>query len=862
LDNSLFRVLLYLFVSILSPNLLFPQHLIYENGSPSHPQVLGYGSPTRSIIDLAGEWEYSLDNGIIWSKINVPSAVDAEGKIIYRKKFVVDAETINNSAFMFVSYGINYSCEVYINETFVGKHEGGYTSFALAVPDNVIQLGAENVIRIVVDNRLNYQSTFPVRAQVGGKKNYNGIVRDIFIAATPLVWIDYADVVVEAIDPKAARMLVSASLSAKDMRLLPQLNSKTFQLSVDVVETNSGVTIGKPIVVSVVPESNKDVTSQISVAIPNVKLWSPESPELYTVNISLLAVEGKKDSLIDQASLTTGIRTFTKDQTTLLFNGVPVTLRGVVWIEDSENHGCSLTYEEMEKDVALIKNLGANTVRVAFNPPHPFFIQLCDRYGLFVLQDIPNNGIPGTVAHDEKYRTLMGRYLQETIKRDKHHPSIIAWGLGEVVDDMSNGQTSTSAYLNRTAKSLDDRLTYALMRSHQTDENLMADIAALDVGSAESNIVRRTMTAFKQSYPKHPLLIAAYGNIAEKGNRNGYSDPNSQEAQARFIQRRYSTIKEAGIAGSLVFSFNDFRSDRPMLSTKPADIPLHTAGIVELGREKKVSYDMLHSLYHDQKVSALPLGSFTPASPYEFVVVGLGLLIVVAWLVNRNRRYRESIWRAMFKSYNFFADIRDQFTIPLFHTTLTAVIISVTFSVILSSILHHYRSSTVLDYALSLLLSDDIKRVVIQMAWNPLRSIGYLASAMFLWLFAVAVLIQFFSIVVRVKIRFFHSYSIAVWTSLPWIFFIPVGMILYRVLVSEPYVPWVLGCVGVVSVWVYIRALKGMSVIYHIYTPKMYMVGILLLLVSAGGVYASLDYFYAFSSYAEYFISHVLPSVN
>lgn len=862
MDNSLFRVLLYLFVSVLSPNLLFSQHLFYENGSPSHPHVLGYGSPTRSIIDLAGEWDYSVDNEMTWNKVKVPSAAEYEGKIIYRKKFVAGAETIYSSAFKFVSYGINHSCEVYINETFVGRHEGGYTSFELLVPDNVIQIGAENVIRIVVDNRLNYHSTFPVRAQVDGKKNYNGLVRDLFIVATPLVWIDHTDVTVEAIEPKGARLLVSATLSAKELRSLPQLGSKTLQFSVDIVETHSGTAIGKPIVISVVPESNKDVTSQISVTIPNVKLWSPESPELYTVNISLLAVEGKKDSLIDQTSLTTGIRTFTKDKTTLLFNAAPVTLRGVVWIEDSEEHGCALTYEEMEKDVALIKNLGANAVRVAFNPPHPFFIELCDRYGLFVLQEIPNNGIPNAVAREERYRTLMERNLQEMIKRDKHHPSIIAWGLGEVADDTHNGQTSTITYLNQAAKSLDDRLTYALMRTHQTDENLLADIAALDAGSVGSKAIGKAMTAFKQSYSKHPLLIAAYGKAVEKGNRNGYSDPNSQEAQARFIQQHYAVIKEAKTAGSFVSSFNDFRSDRPILSTKPVDVSLHTTGIVELGREKKVAYDMLHSLYHDQKVSALPIGTFTPASPYEFVVIGLGLLIIVAWLVNRNRRYRESIWRAMFKSYNFFADIRDQFTIPLFHTTLTAVIISVTISVIISSILHHFRSSAVLDYALSAFFSDDVKRVIIHMAWDPLRSIGYISGGMFLWLCVVTVCIQFMSKIVRVKTRFFHSYSIAVWTALPWIFFIPVGMILYRVLESEPYVPWVLGCVAVISLWVYLRALKGISVIFHIYTPKMYMVGVILLLVVAGGAYAYLDYMFAFSSYTEYFITHILPSVN
>lgn len=862
MDNSLFRILLYLFVSTLSPNLLFSQQLFYENGSPSHPDILGYTSSTRSIIDLTGEWEYTLDNGATWQKVKIPSAASFEGTITFRKKFFVSSDLISRSAFSFVSYGMNCHAEIFINETFVGKHEGGYTSFELSIPDNLIQIGGENVIRVVVDNRLDYRTTFPPRAQVNSWKNYGGITRDIFIVATPRVWISSTDISVEAIEPKATRLLISATLSAKELHQVPQLSAKTLQLAAEVVELNSGIVVGKHIATPVIVESNREVRNNLSISIQNIKLWSPETPELYAVRVSLIASEGRKDSLIDETSITTGIRTFVKEKNMLLLNGAPVVLRGVVWIEDSEKHGSALTYEEMEKDVALIKNLGANAVRVAFNPPHPFFTTLCDKYGLFVFQEIPNIGIPGSLTDDEQYRVLMEQRLQEMIKRDKHHPSVIAWGLGEMLSDSERRDGNVIGHLHQIAKSLDDRLTYAFINSLFNNQHLPSDIVALNFVVQDVKTFRTMLADMKQAYTKQALVVTAYGKSVEQGNRNGYSDPNSQEAQARFIHQRYVIIREAGIAGSMIFSFNDFRSDRPILGVKPHDVHLRTTGIVELDRSKKVAYDLVHSLFHDQKISALQVGTYVPPTPYVYVVSGIGLLLTVAWLWNGNRRFRESTRRAIINSYNFFADIRDQFTLPLFHTTVTALIISVTCGIVFSSLLHHFRSNTMLDYVLSYFLPDEIKRVIIVMAWNPLLGIGYFSAGVLIWFLVLTVLIQLFSKLARVKIRLFHSYSIAVWTSLPWTFFIPITMILYRVLQSEPYVPWILGLVAVMSLWVVLRTLKGISVIYNIYRPKMYMYGFAVLLVFCVGTYFYLDYTIAVTAYAEYFVTSILPSIN
>lgn len=857
LARTLFRSFTYLLLSFLCVNPLFSQQLFLENGSPSHPQVLGYASQTRSVIDLSGEWEFSLDEGVTWASVRIPAAAQYEGKIVYKRKFAADEELIGRSAFRFVSYGINHTADVFINDLFIGRHAGGYTSFELPVPENAVQSGGENVIRIVTDNSLDHRTTFPLRAQVNGVRNYGGLTRDLFLVAVPRASIASAGVTVDAIEPKGVRLTVSAELTA-DGRLREPLSGRSLQLTVSVASASTGALFGKPVTVPVDPLAEGKQTAEVPVTLSGLTMWSPDTPELITVTLSLAALEGKKDSLLDETAVTTGVRTFTKDKEQLLLNGAPVTLRGVVWFEDSERHGSAMTYEEMERDVALIRNLGANTVRAALNPPHPFFVQLCDRYGLFVLEEVPNDGIPAAVASSEGYREQIEERLRAMVQRDRHRPSVIAWGLGSGSAATADGVPLLKA-LHRTAKALDGRLTYSVSGDGEHRGVDAADIAGIDLSGDDTKRFRSRLTEFKRIFAGTPVLVAGYGLAVEKGNHNGYSDPVSEEAQARHLHQRTALLRELGAAGGIIRAFNDHRSDRPVMRLGPASSDLHTSGIVALDRQKKTAYDVMHSLYHGQKVSALPMGVYVPPSPYLYVIIGLALLVTAAWLINGNRRYRESTWRSVFKSYNFFADIRDQFSLPLFHTTVTAVIIAVTIAVTVSSVLHHYRTDALADYLLSFFLADAVKRLLIAMAWDPVTSILYLSGAMMAWFFLLTFLIQVGARVARTKVRLFHSYSIAVWTAMPWIAFIPVGMILYRVLQSDAYVPWIVGLIGMMSLWTFFRMLKGISVIYHMYTPKMYMLGLTAVVVLLGGGYLYADAVLSVTAYADLFFSSVLP---
>ena len=190
---------------------LTSQPIILTNGQPTLIGLdagIHIDSPTRTKIDLAGAWQYSIDSNSWWN-IKIPSSIAYVGQITLRRTFVVNEELLKKSAFKFVALGINYECEIYINDIFIGRHIGGYTGFEFDVPDNALQLGQENTIKVVFDNLLNTRTTLPVWKQIWGWKDYGGILRDVYLLVTPRLWVDNVH-----LHTKINDQLTQASVSA------------------------------------------------------------------------------------------------------------------------------------------------------------------------------------------------------------------------------------------------------------------------------------------------------------------------------------------------------------------------------------------------------------------------------------------------------------------------------------------------------------------------------------------------------------------------------------------------------------------------------------------------------------------------
>ncbi|MFN0158607.1 MAG: glycoside hydrolase family 2 protein [Bacteroidota bacterium] len=818
-------------------------------------------TPTRLKIDLSGSWGYEIEGGPSGSVKN-PSAYDFVGRVAFTRKFEITSEQLDRFDFHFVMLGSNYNTEISLNGDFITNHTGGYTSFVVPIQNGVLQVGNENVARVVTNNELDARKTLPLRSLVWGWRNYGGILRDVYLLGTPKLYVK--DAVVQSqvsADFESAEVSVVGSIEGPEPD--PAVEGQTSKKSTpgfyfEMFDKISGFSIGQSSMVPLVREGDAWKQLRATVKVSSPKLWSPDFPELYLVKCFIVNVAGtgkdKQTGIIDQYDLNYGIRDVQIRNSNIFLNGKRLVLKGVIWQEDHPTWGSAMTNEALEKDVVLIKNLGANAVRLGSHSPHPYMLNLCDRYGLFALEELPLTNVPASILLQEDYADLASIMMKEMIVRDRNHPSVLAWGIGDQFESSNPAVRGFVKSMVDVAKSFDSRpVYYASLNTIKDACTDLVDFAAVNISTQDPKLFKSQLQEWKTGNPDKPVFIAKFGTEVQPNNRSGYSDPFSYEAQARFYIQRFEAIKSVDYDGAFVWSLNDWKGDRPALTVNSGDPWMHTMGLVSADREKRLAYEAVRSVYRAEKFVALPIGNYTASAPIIYVLSGLVVLIGVVYFYNASRRFRENLNRAVMNSYNFFSDVRDQRVVSVIHSTVLGLIVSVAAAIVVSSILYHFRHNVVLDNLLSyFLVYDNLKEAVVYLIWDPLKCIAYLSIVFFCGLLLVTACLMLVSPIFKSRIYPFHAYAIAMWSTPPLLALVPIGMILFRVMESSVYVIPALVIVAALFVWVLLRLLKGMAIIFDAFAPKVYVLGLLSVAALLAVAYVYYDYTQSASIYLTF----------
>jgi beta-galactosidase len=202
------------------------------------------------------------------------------------------------------------------------------------------------------------------------------------------------------------------------------------------------------VVLSKTVQASVSTNSDIKIApmkIPNVNLWSNETPYLYTLIISLKDGSGK---IIETTSCKVGFRKVEIKNAQLLVNGKPILVRGVDLHEHHPQGGHVQTETMMRRDIALMKQHNINAVRTSHYPQSPLWYKLCDEYGLFLVDEanLESHGLgygPNNVSNFPEWQAAHLDRAIRLVERDKNHPSVIIWSLG---NEASNGPAFHTMY--------------------------------------------------------------------------------------------------------------------------------------------------------------------------------------------------------------------------------------------------------------------------------------------------------------------------------------------------------------------------------------------------------------------------------
>ena len=181
-----------------------------------------------------------------------------------------------------------------------------------------------------------------------------------------------------------------------------------------------------------------------SATFDGVELWSAESPTLYDVNVSVS--DGR--NVCGNASLKTGFRTVEIDGKMLLVNGQPILVKGVNRHEMNPYGAYCISRDDMLRDIRIMKELNINTVRTCHYPDDPYWYELCDKYGLYVIDEADNesHGLgygKTSIADNPLYSKEISNRVERMMRRDRNHPSIIVWSLG---NESGPGKNFSGAY--------------------------------------------------------------------------------------------------------------------------------------------------------------------------------------------------------------------------------------------------------------------------------------------------------------------------------------------------------------------------------------------------------------------------------
>ena len=302
-------------------------------------------------------------------------------------------------------HGVNASARVILNGKEVTVHHGGYSTFRVNVTD---ELQEDNTLRVEVDNSVNTK-VYPQKADF---TFYGGIYRDVelLIVGKAHFDLDYYGgpgiTYTTWVDGEDAEVHVVAYVNefAKESR------AKTL---IEIFDAQGNV---------VAKKEGNDVTLHI----PNVHLWDGlEDPYLYQIKAALVMDEKE----VDEITCKCGVRTFffsPKDGFHL--NGRPYPLHGVSRHQDFRDLGNAITKEHHDRDMELIREVGANTIRLAHYQHDQYFYNLCDKVGMIVWAEIPYIS-----EHMPDGRENTFSQMRELIVQNYNHPSIVTWGISNEI---------------------------------------------------------------------------------------------------------------------------------------------------------------------------------------------------------------------------------------------------------------------------------------------------------------------------------------------------------------------------------------------------------------------------------------------
>ena len=477
--------------------------------------------------EVANGQERSL-NDAPWRQLNLPHDWSIEGDFSekhpagtgggalpggiawYRKTFTMPANA--RGKLVLVEFdGVYRNSEVWINGNYLGKRPYGYSSFAYELTPYLSYGPTKNVLAVKVDN-----SQQPNSRWYSG----SGIYRNVWLTTVDPVHIEHwgTYVTTPEVNEQTATVAIKTKVKNSSKSAAP-VNLTSIILDANHREVARGT---EKNVAS--KDSHAEVSQTLKVTSP--LLWSDEQPYLYRV-VSQLEQGGR---VVDRYETPLGIRTFRFDVDKGFFlNGKPVKIRGVCNHHDLGSLGAAVNTRAIERQLEMLKAMGVNGVRTSHNPPAPELLDLTDRMGFIVMDEAfdvwkkEKTKFDYHLDWDEWHK----RDLEDMVLRDRNHPSVFIWSIGNEVAEQWNNSPDAgriSKELTAIVRNLDKTRPITAACNSVSEQNTLLTAGDLDL--IGTNYDHKKIPQLQKMFPGRPIIGTE--TTSALATRGSYDMPSDQ----------------------------------------------------------------------------------------------------------------------------------------------------------------------------------------------------------------------------------------------------------------------------------------------------------------------------------------------
>ncbi len=575
-----------------------------------------------AVQTLNDGWTFSADNNH-WQAVALPHTwnTDAyttsqylQGKCSYKRTLRLPLNTANkqtNLRYFLKLEAASKTSTIYINGKEVGQHRGGYTAsvFDLTPYLTTTKNSKTADLLITVDNA--DQQVAPISADF---TFMGGIYRNVQLITTQPQHFSMTEDGADGVFVSTTH--VSADKASVNVK--SRLRNDEAKPKDCIVENTLYAPDGK--VVTTVKKRIRlgaNQTVNALVAFPQVKnpvLWSPEQPNLYRVKTVLLDAEKHRDSqlsatstVLDSQEHYVGMRWCEFDAEKGFFlNGKPYKLNGMCRHQDQRPYGVALDDDMHRKDLRMLKDMGCNFIRLAHYPQAEAVLEMCDKLGILVWEEIP---VVNYVPDDAAFADNACQQLREMIRQHYNHSSVILWGyMNEILLKARNEFPKQADFdkelerINALAARLEKIVheedatrhsTMALHGSNDYNKYHIADHSQVLGWNLYQGWYGGDMTGFEryladqhQHHPDHPVIVSEWGAGSDLRLHSDKGVPFdfSCEYQQRYIEHYLPVISDTPyILGGTYWNFIDFSS-----ASRGESMPhINNKGVVTPERQKK-----------------------------------------------------------------------------------------------------------------------------------------------------------------------------------------------------------------------------------------------------------------------------------